>query len=84
MLPLSMMMKLSKLFIKSNPRRPMNKFERTLAIALETLGCCVVIGGIAVEIATRAAIGHVIITSGSALALVGGLLFVKIFGRIKS
>jgi len=61
----------------------MRKYEKTLAIALETLGCCVVAAGIAVEVATGAAVGHVIITSGSLAALVGGMLFVKIFIKTK-
>jgi len=56
----------------------MSKHERTLAIALETLGCCVVAAGIAVEVATGAHVGHVVITSGSLVALVGGMLFAKI------
>lgn len=59
----------------------MNKFEKTLAIALESLGCSIVAGGIAVEVATGAAIGYIIITSGALIALVGSMLFVKIFRK---
>ena len=62
----------------------MRKHEKTLAIALETLGCCVVAAGIAVEVATRAGLGHIVITSGSLVALVGGILFVKIFVKTKA
>lgn len=61
----------------------MKKYEKTLAIALETLGCCVVAVGIAVEVATGAHLGYIVITSGSLVALVGGVLFVKIFIRTK-
>ena len=61
----------------------MKKHEKTLAIALETLGCCVVAAGIAVEVATGAGIGYIVITSGSLVALVGGVLFVKIFVKTK-
>ena len=61
----------------------MRKHEKTLAIALETLGCCVVAAGIAVEVATKASVGHVVITSGSLVALVGGMLFAKIFIKTK-
>lgn len=61
----------------------MNRLERTLAIALETLGCCVVMGGIAVEVATRAEIGHIMITSGAVVTVIGALLFAKIFRRSK-
>lgn len=61
----------------------MNRFEKTLAIALESLGCSIVAGGIAVEVATGAAIGYVVITSGALIALVGSMLFVKIFRKKK-
>jgi len=59
----------------------MEKHERTLAIAMETLGCCVVAAGIAVEVSTGAEVGFIIITSGSLLALVGAIFFAKIFRK---
>ena len=61
----------------------MSKHEKTLAIALETLGCCIVAAGIAVEVATGAHVGHIAITSGALVALVGGILFAKVFVKTK-
>ena len=42
------------------------------------------LAGIAVEVATGAGLGHIVITSGSLVALVGGILFVKIFVKTKA
>lgn len=59
----------------------LSKHERTLAIALESLGCSIIAAGIAVEVSTQASIGHIVITSGTLVALVGGMLFIKIFRK---
>jgi len=59
----------------------MGKHERTLAIALEAVGCCVVLAGITVEVATRAALGHIVITSGCLVAMIGGMMYVKLFRK---
>lgn len=61
----------------------MNKQEKTVAIALETLGACIVTAGIAVEVATGAAIGHTIISSGCLVVIIGAMLFTKIFREAK-
>ena len=57
----------------------MGKHERTLAIALEAVGCCVVLAGITVEVSTGSAVGHWIISIGCLLAMVGGMIYVKLF-----
>ncbi len=57
----------------------MGKHERTLAIALEAVGSCVVLAGITIEVATGAAVGHIIITSGCLVAMIGGMIYVKLF-----
>ena len=52
--------------------------NRTLAIALEGVGCCAIIAGISVEVNMHADIGFVIITSGSVVVALGGLIFAKV------
>jgi len=52
---------------------------RTLAIALESVGICAIIGGIIFETQVHAPIGFVIITGGSVLVAAGGLLYAKIY-----
>ncbi|GAI86582.1 unnamed protein product [marine sediment metagenome] len=52
---------------------------RTLAIALEAVGVCAIIGGIVFEMQVQAPIGFVIITGGSVLVAAGGLLYAKIY-----
>jgi len=59
----------------------MGKHERTLAIALEAVGCCVVLAGITIEVATGAAVGHIIITCGCLFAMLGGMIYVKLFRK---
>ena len=59
----------------------MGKYERILAIAFEAVGSCVVLTGIAIEVVTRAAIGHIIITSGCLVAMIGGMMYVKLFRK---
>lgn len=61
--------------------RKMGKHERTLAIALEAVGSCVVLVGIAIEVATGAAVGHIIITSGCLFAMLGAMMYVKLFRK---
>jgi len=59
----------------------MPKLEKTLAIALEAVGSCVVLAGISIEVATKADIGHIIITSGCLVAMVGAMMYVKLFRK---
>jgi hypothetical protein len=53
------------------------KLTRNLAIALETVGCCVTVAGIVTEWATRAEYGHCIITGGALLVTLGSMIFAK-------
>ena len=59
----------------------MKPFEKTLAICLETVGSCVILSGVGLEIVTGAEAGYVIITSGACIAAIGAMLFAKIFKR---
>jgi len=52
---------------------------RTLAIALETIGTCAILGGIVFETQAQAPVGFIIITGGSLLIAAGALLYTKIY-----
>ena len=53
------------------------KLNRHLAIALETVGCCITLAGIVTEWATRADYGYCIITGGALVMAFGSMVFVK-------
>ena len=53
------------------------RLNRHLAIALETVGCCVTVAGIVTEWATRADYGYCIITGGALVMAFGSMVFVK-------
>jgi len=59
----------------------MDKLSRTLAIALEAVGCLVVVAGITVEVSMKADIGFVLITGGSVVIAAGALMFAKLIRR---
>jgi len=52
---------------------------RTLAIALETVGICVVLLGIGIEVYYEADIGYISITAGAAVIALGGMLWAKFY-----
>ena len=52
-------------------------------IAIELAGIFIVIMGIAIELTTKADIGHLIISAGSAIIAIGSVIWSKIF-RLKS
>ncbi len=54
---------------------------RTLAIALESVGICAIIGGIVFEAQTHAPVGFIIIASGSVLIAGGSLIWAKLVRR---
>jgi len=54
---------------------------KALAIALESIGICAIIGGIIFEAQVQAPTGFIIITVGSALIAFGGMLWAKILKR---
>lgn len=54
------------------------KLTKTLAIAFETVGCCIGVAGICIEVYYQAAIGFVLITSGAVAVAFGGMLFAKV------
>jgi len=53
------------------------KLTRNLAIALESVGCCVTVAGIVTEWATGADYGYCIITGGALLVTFGTMVFAK-------
>ncbi len=58
------------------------RLTKTLAIALETVGCVVILTGIAIEVALRAPLGYVLITSGACIVAVGGMIFAKLVKKL--
>jgi len=54
---------------------------KTLAIALETVGCLIVLTGIIIEVSTGADLGYVMITSGAFFVAFGGMIFVKLLRK---
>ena len=54
---------------------------KTLAIALETVGCVIILTGIAIEVSMRADLGFLLITSGSCIVAVGGMIFAKLLRK---
>ncbi|MBA7558024.1 hypothetical protein ES705_50813 [subsurface metagenome] len=59
----------------------MKKPEKTLAIALETVGCCIIALGIGIEVVTEADLGYILITSGAFAVAFGGMLWAKFFRK---
>ena len=57
----------------------MKQYEKYLAIALETVGASVVAAGIAIEVATGAEIGYIIISGGCLVGFVGAMFYAKVF-----
>jgi len=53
------------------------KLTRNLAIALETVGCCITLAGIVTEWATGADYGYAIITGGALVVTFGSMIFAK-------
>ena len=54
---------------------------KTLAIALESAGISVIVGGIIFEVQTQADIGFVFITCGAMMIATGSLIWAKIVRR---
>jgi hypothetical protein len=57
------------------------KLTRNLAIALETVGCCITLAGIVIESMTGADYGYAVITSGALVVTFGGMIFAKCMKR---
>ena len=55
--------------------------SKTLAIAFETVGCVIILTGIAIEVSLRAPLGYVLITSGACIVAVGGMIFAKLLRK---
>jgi hypothetical protein len=53
------------------------RMTRSLAIALETVGCCITLAGIVTEWATGADYGYAIITGGALVVTFGSMIFAK-------
>lgn len=60
------------------------KLTKTLAIALEAVGCCVIVVGIAIEVMMGADIGYIAITAGALAIASGGMVFAKLLKRKKT
>lgn len=56
-------------------------FTKTLAITFETVGCIVILTGIAIEVSLGAELGFVLITSGSCIVAIGGMIFAKLLRK---
>jgi len=61
----------------------MMKLSRGLAIALEAVGCCVIVAGIVIEATMGADIGYIAVTAGALAVAFGGMLFSKLLKRRK-
>jgi hypothetical protein len=59
----------------------MKRSGRASAIALEAVGCCVVLSGIIIEVIYEANIGFVLMTIGGWGVAVGSLIFAKLLKR---
>jgi len=59
------------------------RITRTLAIALEAVGCCIIGVGMAIEITMCADIGYLAITGGSLAIAAGSLFFAKLLRKGK-
>ena len=59
------------------------KLTKTLAIALEAVGCCVIVVGIAIEVTLGADIGYIAITVGALAIALGGMVFSKLLKKKK-
>ena len=57
------------------------KLTKTLAVALETVGACIGVAGITIEVIMRADIGLLLITSGAVIAALGSMFFAKLYKR---
>jgi len=57
------------------------RLTRSLAIALETVGCCITVAGIVTEWATRADWGYCVITGGALVMTFGSMIFAKCVKR---
>ena len=53
------------------------KLSKNLAIALETVGSCVILAGVVVEWISGADYGYVVITGGALVASFGSMIFAK-------
>ncbi|HUV56680.1 MAG TPA: histidine kinase [Dehalococcoidales bacterium] len=54
---------------------------KTLAVALETVGCVIILTGIAIEVSMGADLGYVLITAGAFFVAVGGMVFAKLLRK---
>ena len=57
------------------------RLSKTLAIALETVGCVIILTGIAIEVSLGADVGYMLITSGALVVAVGGMVFAKLLRK---
>ncbi len=54
------------------------KLTRVLAVCLETVGIIGILVGISIEVVYEADVGFILITSGSAVVAIGGMIFAKL------
>jgi len=52
--------------------------SKILAIGLESVACCTIVGGIVIEAITGADVGYIIISAGSLGVAAGSILYAKI------
>ena len=61
--------------------KKMRSSGKASAIALEAVGCCIILAGIIIEVIYEADIGFILCTSGAWLAAIGGLIFAKLIRK---
>lgn len=59
------------------------KLSKSLAIALEAVGCCVIVAGLVIEATMGADFGYIAITVGALAVAFGGMLFTKLLKKRK-
>ncbi|GAI53180.1 unnamed protein product [marine sediment metagenome] len=57
------------------------RLTKTLAIAFETVGCVIILTGIAIEVSLGAPLGYILITSGACIVAVGNMIFAKLLRK---
>lgn len=61
----------------------LKQVTRTLAIALEAVGCCVIAVALVFEYIWKAPMGYIAISAGALVFSVGAMIFVKLYKGVK-
>ena len=74
-------MRMSIKRLKARKETSLFRITRSLAIALEAVGCCIIGSGMAIEVTMCADIGYMAITGGSLVIALGSLFFAKLLRK---